>query len=405
MKNVLNIMATLFVSLAASCADQATPTVPNVTVIDQTVLDSATVLVIDSTERRFDYMPGANQMLVYKDSILIVSRSEQNYGEPILSLYDRGNPLRHLGDYIPRGSDDDEMVACRIQIAGDGLFVSDCYYTGKTSVWNIAQMAADDYTDAENIKRVQDYHRSVVANYRTGDDNRFTRVWENMFLSGITSELFSDDSYAVAYKLNNGHTVIRYYSERDSLFDSYSSSVDYSGVDEIVASDTYYRNYSALLNAQTDEITSIAVSNKSYNDFGSSYSEGIHIEEVEGKVSEAQAASDRRKVMEAYRRDYDRLDGRMSGYLEEKTTNPSSADNDLYLHIRYTLTDVDTGSFLMNLFGSIITQYDKDTDMGVISPDCTETIQALQDVGVLDKDGKIDQNSVYYFKAKNIYEK
>ena len=283
--------------------------------------------------------------------------------------------------------------------------LGDCYYTGKTSVWNIAQMAADDYTDAENIKRVQDYHKSVVANYRIGDDNRFTRVWENMFLSGITSELFSDDSYAVAYKLNNGHTVIRYYSERDSLFDSYSSSVDYSGVDEIVASDTYYRNYSALLNAQTDEITSIAVSNKSYNDFGSSYSEGIHIEEVEGKVSEAQAASDRRKVMEAYRRDYDRLDGRMSGYLEEKTTNPSSADNDLYLHIRYTLTDVDTGSFLMNLFGSIITQYDKDTDMGVISPDCTEAIQALQDVGVLDKDGKIDQNSVYYFKAKNIYEK
>ena len=110
--------------------------------------------------------------------------------------------------------------------------------------------------------------------------------------------------------------------------------------------------------------------------------------------------------MEAYRRDYDRLDGKMSGYIEEKTTNPShSDDNDLYLHIRYTLTDVDTGSVLMNLFGSIITQYDKDTDTGVILPECTETIQALQDVGVFDKDGKIDQNSVYYFKAKNIYEK
>ena len=296
-------------------------------------------------------------------------------------------------------------VAQNVKSAGV-VELGNCYYTGKTSVWNIAQMAADDYTDAENIKRVQDYHRSVVANYRTGDDNRFTRVWENMFLSGITSELFSDDSYAVAYKLNNGHTVIRYYSERDSLFDSYSSSVDYSGVDEIVASDTYYRNYSALLNAQTDEITSIAVSNKSYNDFGSSYSEGIHIEEVEGKVSAAQAAADRRKVMEAYRRDYDRLDGKMSGYIEEKTTNPShSDDNDLYLHIRYTLTDVDTGSVLMNLFGSIITQYDKDTDTGVISPECTETIQALQDVGVLDKDGKIDQNSAYYFKAKKIYER
>ena len=297
-------------------------------------------------------------------------------------------------------------VAQNVKSAGV-VELGNCYYTGKTSVWNIAQMAADDYTDAENIKRVQDYHKSVVANYRIGDDNRFTRVWENMFLSGITSELFSDDSYVVAYKLNNGHTVIRYYSERESLFGSYSSFVDCDGVNEIIASDTYYRNYSALLNARTDEINSIAVSSKSYNDYGSSaYSEGIHIEEVEGKVSAAQAAADRRKVMEAYRRDYDRLDGKMSGYIEEKTTNPShSDDNDLYLHIRYTLTDVDTGSVLMNLFGSIITQYDKDTDTGVISPECTETIQALQDVGVLDKGGKIDQNSAYYFKAKKIYER
>ena len=264
-------------------------------------------------------------------------------------------------------------VAQNVKSAGV-VELGDCYYTGKTSVWNIAQMAADDYT---------------------------------VFLSGITSELFSDDSYVVAYKLNNGHTVIRYYSERESLFGSYSSSVDCDGVNEIIASDTYYRNYSALLNARTDEINSIAVSSKSYNDYGSSaYSEGIHIEEVEGKVSAAQAAADRRKVMEAYRRDYDRLDGKMSGYIEEKTTNPShSDDNDLYLHIRYTLTDVDTGSVLMNLFGSIITQYDKDTDTGVILPECTETIQALQDVGVFDKDGKIDQNSAYYFKAKKIYER
>ena len=133
MKTVLKIIAVVISFAAASCADanKTSPDGIRTTVIDQAVLDSATVLVVDSTDQRFTNITDANTMLVYQDSILIVSRSEQNYGEPILSLYDRGNPLRHLGDYIPRGSDDDEMVACRIQIAGDGLFVSDCYYTGR----------------------------------------------------------------------------------------------------------------------------------------------------------------------------------------------------------------------------------------------------------------------------------
>jgi hypothetical protein len=130
MKSVLKIIAVLILFAAASCAD-ANKTSPDIqtTVIDQTVLDSATVLVIDSADQRFAHIVNSNQMLVYQDSLLIVSHSYQTYGEPIISLYDRGNPLRRLAHYIPRGSDTDEMVACRIHIAGDELFVSDSYYT------------------------------------------------------------------------------------------------------------------------------------------------------------------------------------------------------------------------------------------------------------------------------------
>lgn len=132
MKSVLKIIAVLILFAAASCAD-ANKTSPDIqtTVIDQTVLDSATVLVIDSADQRFAHIVNSNQMLVYQDSLLIVSHSQKTYGEPIISLYDRGNPLRRLANYIPRGSDTDEMVACRIHIAGDELFVSDCFYTGR----------------------------------------------------------------------------------------------------------------------------------------------------------------------------------------------------------------------------------------------------------------------------------
>ena len=100
MKSVLKIIAVLILFAAASCADanKTSPDGIRTTVIDQAVLDSATVLVVDSTDQRFTNITDANTMLVYQDSLLIVSHSEQSYGEPIISLYDRGNPLRRLGN-------------------------------------------------------------------------------------------------------------------------------------------------------------------------------------------------------------------------------------------------------------------------------------------------------------------
>lgn len=133
MKNVLKIIIVVISFAVASCADanKTSPEAIRTTIIDQAVLDSATVLVVDSTDLRFSDITDANMMLVYKDSILIVSHSSQTYGDPIISLYDKGIPSHCLANYIPRGSDTDEMVACRIQITGDALFVSDCFYTGR----------------------------------------------------------------------------------------------------------------------------------------------------------------------------------------------------------------------------------------------------------------------------------
>ena len=45
-------------------------------------------LAEDSTERRFENIADAYVMLVYKDSILIVSNKNPQHGAPLISLYD-----------------------------------------------------------------------------------------------------------------------------------------------------------------------------------------------------------------------------------------------------------------------------------------------------------------------------
>ena len=129
----LKVIAALISFVAISCANgnMATSDGIGTAIIGKTSLDGATALVVDIADRRFENFTDANVALVYKDSILIVNNRNPQYGDPLISLYDINRQMRHIADYIPRGSDTDEMVACGIHIAGDKLFVSDSYYTGR----------------------------------------------------------------------------------------------------------------------------------------------------------------------------------------------------------------------------------------------------------------------------------
>ena len=81
------------------------------------LIDNVMELAEDSTERRFENIADAYVMLVYKDSILIVSNKNPQHGAPLISLYDINCRMHHVADYIPRGSSTNEMTACRIHIA------------------------------------------------------------------------------------------------------------------------------------------------------------------------------------------------------------------------------------------------------------------------------------------------
>lgn len=129
----LNIIAALISFAAVSCGDanKATSDRIGTAIIGKTSLDGAIVLVVDAADCRFEKITDANAVLVYKDSILIVNNRNPLYGDPLISLYDINRQMRHIADYVPRGLGEGEMVACRIQIAGDELFVSDSFYTGR----------------------------------------------------------------------------------------------------------------------------------------------------------------------------------------------------------------------------------------------------------------------------------
>lgn len=276
------------------------------------------------------------------------------------------------------------------------------YFTGKTSLVNIARMAADDYSDAETVRGIARFHQSVLRCHDKEGKNRFANVWGNMLLGSFSDELFSDNSYIISYKLKNGMVVMRHYSDRSDLFSGYSFyDLNTDIVDEIVSSQEYYRRYSAIMNAEPDEISAVSVNRSAYTSAYSfeSTGTGVIIAENEGKVGARQAAADRNKVIEAFRKDCARLDGKRQSADRNEEKGVLEDDlykDDLYIHIRYTIAEPDTGNPLTNLFVSLITQYDKGTDTGRITSDYTETLAALREIGVLDKDNKIDPNSVYY---------
>lgn len=127
-KLLLLLLLVAFISCADG--DNASTKSADDIVIDQSVLDSATVLVEDSSDYGFEKLPDA-LMLVYNDSLLIANRRHPRYDESLISVYDMKKRLHHLADYIPFGSEADEMMACGITITGNDLFVCDSWLTGR----------------------------------------------------------------------------------------------------------------------------------------------------------------------------------------------------------------------------------------------------------------------------------
>lgn len=302
-------------------------------------------------------------------------------------------------EFIPNAND----------VQSAGLIDAENFYRESNSELNkIVRSSAEDFTDKDSINSIISSHSSILADKDFSSDKKFQSVWYDMFVDNMNIGI-NETQYSFAYKMNDGSIVTRIYST--SVYDSFSSnSIDTSS---IVKTKTYTEKYTAALNANQSDISRVTVKTTS--------NAGCTTDNTD------KSKEDFAKVLEAFRKDFKADNGDISAVL-----SPSDSDVSLYsdysgLSSYYESNDfidykqlypdavcllqVNTGSDdysdVSNIFTALLygnySVYDNMSkqETYLIPKSYTNTISALKEIGVLNSDNTINEDSDYY---KALYE-
>lgn len=302
-----------------------------------------------------------------------------------------------------------EFVPNANNVQSAGLIDADNFYRESNSDLNkIVRSSAEDFTDKESIDSIVSSHNSILANKDFSSDKKFQSVWYDMFVDNINIGL-DEMQYSFAYKMNNGSIVTRTYSA--SVYDSFSSN--YIDTSNIVKTKTYTEKYSAAINANQSDISKVIVKTAS--------NAGCTTDNTD------KSKEDFGKVLDAFRKDFKADNGDISVVLAPSDSNVSlysdysglssyyvSDDFESYKQLypdAVCLLQVNTGSndysnvssLLNALMNGSYSIYDNMPvqETYLITKSYTNTITALKEIGVLNSDNTINEDSDYY---KAIYE-
>ena len=301
-------------------------------------------------------------------------------------------------EFIPKADD----------VKSAGLIDSSNLYRESDSNLNkIVRNSAEDFTDKERINSIISSHSSIIADKDFTSYKKFQSVWYDMFVYNMNIGL-NEMRYSFAYKMNNGSVVTRTYT----VYDSFSS--DTIDTSEIVNTKTYTEKYTAALNANRSDISSVTVKTN----------------ETSGCVSDDtdKSKEDFGNVVEAFRKDFKADNSNISVVL-------APAEDDVSLYSDYfglssyyedkdfkyyqkeypdavCLLEVTTGENIYSnpsdlftaLLGGSFSIYDSmpKKETYLIPKSYTNTISALKEIGVLNSDNTINENSDYY-KSFDVY--
>ena len=301
-------------------------------------------------------------------------------------------------EFIPKADD----------VKSAGLIDSSNLYRESDSNLNkIVRNSAEDFTDKERINSIISSHSSIIADKDFTSYKKFQSVWYDMFVYNMNIGL-NEMRYSFAYKMNNGSVVTRTYS----VYDSFSS--DTIDTSEIVNTKTYTEKYTVALNANQSDISSVTVKTN----------------ETSGCVSDDtdKSKEDFGNVVEAFRKDFKADNSNISVVL-------APAEDDVSLYSDYfglssyyedkdfkyyqkeypdavCLLEVTTGENIYSnpsdlftaLLGGSFSIYDSmpKKETYLIPKSYTNTISALKEIGVLNSDNTINENSDYY-KSFDVY--
>lgn len=291
-----------------------------------------------------------------------------------------------------------EFVPNFDDVQSAGLIDSEHFYRENDSDLNkIVRSSAEDFTDKDSINSIISSHSSILADKDFSSDKKFQSVWYDMLVDNMNIGL-NEMRYSFAYKMNNGRVVTRTYSL--SVYDSYLSN--YIDTTNIVKTKTYTEKYTAAINAKQSDISNIIVKAKSYA--------GCASEDTD------KSKEDFAKVIEAFREDFkaDKNNTEAvlapigNGYYYEvgvedfNTLYPdavcllqvNTGSNDYYSNVGNIFTALYSGNYSI---------YDiPRQEVYLIPKSYTKTITALKEIGVLNSDNTINEDSDYY-KALNQY--
>ncbi|MCI2112730.1 MAG: ABC transporter permease [Ruminococcus sp.] len=291
-----------------------------------------------------------------------------------------------------------EFVPNFDDVQSAGLIDAEHFYRESDSDLNkIVRNSAEDFTDKESINSIISSHSSIIADKDFSSDKKFQSVWYDMFVDNMNIGL-DEMQYSFAYKMNNGRVVTRTYSL--SVYDTFSDN--YIDTTNIVKTKTYTEKYSAAINAKQSDISSVIVKKTSYAGCASENTD--------------KSKEDFAKVLEAFREEFKAdknntetvLAPLGGGYYYEvdiedfKTAYPdavcllqvNTGSNDYYSNVGNIFTALFTGNYSI---------YDEPRqEVYIIPKSYTKTITALKEIGVLNSDNTINDDSDY-FKALNQY--
>lgn len=285
--------------------------------------------------------------------------------------------------------------------------VNSCYLDEDDSLFSMTWKASEDFTDKSDVEKIISIHNDYISNMDFSDAKKYQSVWYNM----ITDNLgLNKTEYCFAYKLNNGRSITRYYSP--SLFNTNNyvtdNEIDFT---EITSTKTYFNKYSAIVNADINNINELVITTDRYNtatvidDYYSSNN---------SSKSDAIADKDAQKILEAFKKDFEAdtktydsvlapmkymygdtyYDSATSGYTIEDFEE-ECPDAVCIISVSAKIKE----GYDSNSLSAIITSAFNYNGIGeevIIPKSYTNTINALKQIGLLDDNLKLDSNSDYY---------
>lgn len=322
--------------------------------------------------------------------------------------------------YVPKTED----------VKSAGIILTEYYYSKNDNFSSVMSKSAGDFTEKSDIENIIKVHNKVLdgRNDEIKSAVKFRCVWGSMLYNAF-GEFIYDDAYAIAYKLNSGRTVTRYYSEAmlsmadsmddDNYYSSYSVDTDSikSTANPLISSKTYITKYSGLMNAKSDaEIGAVEaritamVRGKSYTGLSTVSSSDSYLY---GSGSDSNNSASKKIILnelnEALKKDFEADDKYLNGVLYDPyaiISNFYSYSWDEGSYDDVTLPQI-REIYSRDFVCEISMEYRRQESEGVFSyfntleetyfipKSYTNTIEVLQKYGILNSDCTINLNSEF----------